>query len=321
VPTLPLFDPCSGSGSILHAIKAPGGYETWRFAAHDLQNQIWITASFHRGFVCHNYIRRYLRYRRWPTRFAPPLPQDYLGVRVWIRIRDRWISSSVKIDPAMFLALGDDGIQIGPDRFFRRVAGETHVRSSGIDLVFRPRHCQAPLESDTTPSHPAKGETHRWLIAGGLCDVKGTISIGETKLPFAGTGVCDQQYGTAPPPDGSFGGHLILKDRAMIFRASDQLHVATAEATSLTIESGAAPRPHRRHSMWGLSYPRELKLKNEVLLWNPQVIESNPLRARVTYQADWRGERTVAVCEVAATHRIGWPIVGKLIELAADRAR
>jgi hypothetical protein len=321
VPTLPLFDPAPAKPFRPHAIRAPGGYETWRFAAHDPANQIWITANFDRGFACREYIRRYLRYRRWPTRFPPPLPKDYLGIRGWIRLRDWQTSWSAQIDPAMFVDLDDGGIEMGPNRFFHSVAGGMNVRSSGINLVFNPRHPQEPLESNTTPAYPEKGETHRWIIPDGLCDVTGTIQIGETKLAFAGTGVRDQQYGTSPRLRGSFGGYLIVKDKALIFQTTDPTHVVTTDATSLKIESEAAPRTHRHRSMWGLSYPHELKLKGEALLWNPKIIQSNPSSARVEYDADWQGERAVAMCEVAAPHRIGWPIVGSLIELAANRTR
>jgi len=221
----------------------------------------------------------------------------------------------------MCVGLGGGGIQMGRNGFIHHIGGGVRVRLSGIDLVFSPRCFQGALELDTTQAHPEKGEIHQWILPGGLCDVNGTIEIGETKLAFAGTGMRDQQYGTAPLLHGCFGGHLILKDKALIFRATDRIHVVTAEATSLKIGSEAAPRSHQVHSMWGLSCPRELKLTDKVLLWNPKIVDSKVLRAEVVYEADWQGERAVAMCEIDAGPRLGWPIVGSLMELGTGRAR
>src|SRR5215204_5571773 len=77
MPTLPLFTPASVPDA-WHQVHAPGGYEWWYFDAEDTVNDRQIVGILLDGFIFHSgYLRQYAKYRRWPTRVAPPLPRHY----------------------------------------------------------------------------------------------------------------------------------------------------------------------------------------------------------------------------------------------------
>jgi hypothetical protein len=82
MPTIPLYD-TSAHPDGWHRVMAPGGYELWHLEAEDTESGIRLTVDLIEGDqVNREYMRTYRRYRRRPTRVAPPLPQDYPSVRV-----------------------------------------------------------------------------------------------------------------------------------------------------------------------------------------------------------------------------------------------
>src|ERR1700679_4169113 len=76
--TLRLFDPSPAHPDGSHHMAAPGGYESWRFYAHDPSQNLRLVFGFHHGYCLHpDYVRRFTTYRLRPTRHAPPVPAFY----------------------------------------------------------------------------------------------------------------------------------------------------------------------------------------------------------------------------------------------------
>jgi hypothetical protein len=275
---------------------------------------MWIAVSFHLGFPCHRYIRRYLRYRRWPTRFAPPQPQEYPAVRVSIFAHNQIAASTTRFDQAAFLAASDGRIQIGPNAVSADIGGAIHLQCRGTDLIFRPRYSQKPVEFISASSH-------HWVVADGLCDVSGTVEVGSATAAFSGSGFHDQHYGTTPILHPCVGGCLFLKDRVIAFGQIDAMRVATGETNSLANELDTAIGPPWGHALWGLRYPLAIRLKEELLLAHPRILGSTPLGAWLEYEANWQGEKGVALCEVIAPQRLALPLLGGLFELGLPQDR
>src|SRR6476620_7097979 len=77
MPVLPLFQPPAHPDA-WHRVTAPGGGEWWHFDAEDASGRFQFVATWFEGFPLHpDYLRRYHRYRRAPTRHPPPLPGEF----------------------------------------------------------------------------------------------------------------------------------------------------------------------------------------------------------------------------------------------------
>ncbi len=63
-----------------------------------------------------------------------------------------------------------------------------------------------------------------------------------------------------------------------------------------------------------LAYPDTLSVGDVLRLSNPSVIDAAPFYLRLLYDADWRGRKATAFCEVAYPTRLRWPVVGRLVE-------
>jgi hypothetical protein len=172
-----------------------------------------------------------------------------------------------------------------------------------MDLGFRPLFSQKPFELSLLPRH-------RCVLTDGLCDVSGTIQVDQTKIALAGKGFHDQQYGTEPMLGDSFRGHLFLKDKAIAFNKTEQMHVATFGTDSLPQAAEVLAQSKRRHTIWGHSYPRTIEFKDGLTLKHPRIIHSKPTVAHVVYEAALSGEKGCALCEIGAAGRLGWSTLG-----------
>lgn len=91
MPTLPLYQMPSDPDA-WHAVLAPGGYEWWQIAARDVSGNLRVQLDFFEGDpFSRRYRRAYARYRRWPTRVAPPVPRECAGVRCHVIERERTV--------------------------------------------------------------------------------------------------------------------------------------------------------------------------------------------------------------------------------------
>lgn len=253
MPTLPLMTP-SPHADAPRRIAAPGGYEAWRFDASSDDGKLHLIAALHFGHAFNpQYLRRYARYRRRPTRVPPPVPAEYCAVTFALLEKGRPALRFVEAARATlddFNATGDGrSVRLGASHLSRggdgvlRVSlrGTYHDRTISANLAFRPQidaNCDvdlAPAPAPTAPSTTtananANGNAgmHGWVIVSPLCDVDGEISVvaaesgGPPRVtPFAGVGSHDHCFGTRPM--GELGdrwllGRALFEDRAIAFQ-------------------------------------------------------------------------------------------------------
>ena len=234
MPTLPMFDHPADPDA-WHHVTAPGGYEWWYFDAEDVTGQFQLVAILLEGFVFHpGYLRRYARYLRRPTRTPPPVAGEY-PCAYFVLYEDGKVAGQfmTQVGPSDFSAAADrPDVRVGPNRFRRADDGTLRLSLAGTpwrltwqgpkllggqelsaELTFRPRTPPGAMER-TFLSRRLAGAEHRWVIADPLCDVTGTIVLGEKgagdggivsgggaggrRIEFAGRGYHDHNYGTAP---------------------------------------------------------------------------------------------------------------------------
>jgi hypothetical protein len=298
VPTLPLFESPVAAPGASHHVKAPGGYEIWRFIAHDSSSQTSIEISFVYGFSCSRYFRRYMRYRAHPTRVSPPLPQDYPTVTVSILSANRFVASTTRLEPVPAATAADLKTDFSRYGFTQECDRSIHLRRPGVDLTFRPMFSREPIEVFLAPEH-------RWVLAHGLCEVCGWVEASGTKMAIAGEGFHDQFYGTKPMLGSSFRGHLFLKDRLIAFNRTDLMYTAAFGNDSVPLAANPLGAARLARTRWGLSYPSQITLEDGMLLAHARVITSRPTAARVFYEVTWDGKKGSAICEIHAPRRLG----------------
>lgn len=263
--TLPLYS-TPAHPDAWHRVTAPGGYEWWYFDAEDAAGDVQLVAIFLEGFVFHpEYLRRYFRYLRRPTRRRPPVPGEYPCAYLAVYEKGRVLAQFMsQYAPVAFAASCDaPDVTLGPNRLTRAADGSLrlHVRGAPWRLTWRGPQTQAALQlvADLTfrpvlhaPPHErtflsrqlADGAEHQWVIANPLCAVEGTIRLGELttggrlngqsrEVRFAGRGYHDHNYGTAPIGPGLrrwMWGRVLQADRVATF------HLARAVDPSLPDE-------------------------------------------------------------------------------------
>ncbi|MGH7175868.1 MAG: hypothetical protein ACREJC_00680, partial [Tepidisphaeraceae bacterium] len=218
MPIIPLYSTTSHPDA-WHQVRAPGGYEWWYFDAEDVERDRQVVAILFDGFVFHpGYLRRHFRFRRFPTKFAPAAPSEFVCAYFVVyhagRIEHQFMT---QYPVARFRAsMTSPDVEVGPNRFLGS-GNALHLELSGTpwELTWRgPRLLEsAALSGDfaftpTTNASPAKleffsqslsGAEHHWVIANPVCDVAGTIRItGSDPIAFRGRGYHDHNYGTGP---------------------------------------------------------------------------------------------------------------------------
>lgn len=350
MPNIPLYTSPTHPDA-WHQVRSPGGYEWWYFDADDIEHDRHIVVILFQGFVFHpGYLRRYFRYHRWPTRFAPPVPRDfpcaYFAVYEAGRIRWQFMT---QVSPDRFVAAVDrPQVSVGPNQMtFDGARFNLHLQGTPWELTWR-----GPVRRDSqllearfsfTPKlpHPPmdrvflsrqlSGAEHHWIIANPLCDVEGNIQLGSEQIAITGRGYHDHNWGTAPLGPCLrrwFWGRVLLEDTAYTFHfarpqvasLAEEVHLMECDATSLR-ELPVA----RVSSDWSeqtkllLDYPIHFALDHVLDLRDPSVIDSAPFYMRLKYAASVRGRRGTALCEIAYPHRLRWPILGRMIEMSIDK--
>ena len=179
------------------------------------------------------------------------------------------------------------------------------------------------------------GAEHRWVLANPLCNARGTIRLfdsaspGEAPgIPFDGIGYHDHNYGTGPLGPGLkrwIWGRAAFDDAAHTFHHAIPHDSSLPEETHLIECDAAGLRevPVRRvDADWSkfspllLRYPKTIAFNSTMRLTNPRLIDSAPFYMRLMYQADCRGRKGTAFCEVAYPNRLRWPVLGRMIEMS-----
>ena len=204
MPTLPLYDPKPAHPNASHRVAAPGGYEWWHFDADDAAQDVQVVVTFALGGDANaDYLRRYHRYRRRPTRYAPPVPADYPSVSVAVYERGRAVSKfSEQVPPPQFAASIERlDVKAGAGSVAEQADGSILVRAGGADLTFHPLLPHPPYECWLWSRRVTRA-VHKWVVAAPLCAAGGTIRLdGSRVIQLTGRGYHDHQYGTAPLGD------------------------------------------------------------------------------------------------------------------------
>lgn len=334
-----------------HDVRAPGGYEWWYFDAEELAGNRQLVAIFLDGFVFHpGYLRKYFKYERNPTKHLPPVPHDFVCA-YFVVYRDGRIEHQFMTHyPAReFEASRDEPrLRIGGNSM-ARVGDAFQVQLTGTpwkltwqgpkllvdqkleaDLQFTTQLAHAPQERRFFSPDLASAD-HQWVIANPLCDVRGNIRVGSETIVFNGRGYHDHNYGTGPIGPGLkrwFWGRALFDDAAVTFHYAiprdrtlgDELHLVEADAQSIReVTTANVECDWSRRTMVQLRYPNQARFGDVLSLSNPRVIDSAPFYMRLNYEADYRGRKGSAFCEIAYPHRLRWPILGRMIEMSIDQ--
>src|SRR5690348_4702187 len=123
---VPLVAAPAADADAWHRVAAPGGYECWHFDAEDHTGDVRLVADFWQGFAFHpQYLRRYRRYVRRPTRVAPPLPAEYPCARFVLYQHGRVVSQFVCSYRHTDFRASDQrpDVRMGPNHFKRHDDG------------------------------------------------------------------------------------------------------------------------------------------------------------------------------------------------------
>ena len=356
MPTLSLLTPIVVPDAS-HKVTAPGGYEWWYFDAEDTTGELRMVAIFFQGFVFHPaYLRAYGKFRRSPTRNAPPLPAEFPCVYFVLYRRSQIVGQFMSQQRSEEYSAADDrvDVSIGLNRLTSSPSGELDLHLKGVpwtltgrgpvthetqrllaDFRFSPRFTHEPMQRRFF-SRSWSGADHQWVIANPLCDVTGEVEIydvptkKETKFRFTGRGYHDHNYGTGPIGPGLkrwMWGRVLMNDHALMFHfaqpknsaQADDVHMIEAEA--LGLREVAVDRFHAdwsRKTSTLLRYPAWVEA-GPLQLANPRVIDASPFYLRLVYDASVRGVTAQAFCEIAYPHRLRWPILGRMIEMSIRR--
>ena len=324
MPVLPLFD-VPPHPDAWHHVTAPGGYEIWRLDAEDAAGGLRLIATLGQGGDDPEYLRRYRRYLRRPTRHAPPQPAEYPCASLAVYEGEKVLAKfAARAGPQDFSAATDrPEVRVGPHGFRRDDDGTTRVSFAAPQLaaewVLRPRNgttgCGGVGES-TYVLRVVSGAEHRWVLPGVLHEVAGEIRIdpaaggagaGGRVIRFQGRGYYDHTFGTAPAGRGlrcRLRGRVLLEDRTLAFHVAEPRPGAGGRGAPVRRRRRGRARNRGRLRRPGAArlalpgYPSEIAFGGALRLSSPRVVDRSPLRTLLAYEADAGGETGVALCEV-----------------------
>jgi carotenoid 1,2-hydratase len=347
MPTIPMYIAPTVPDA-WHQVAAPGGYEWWYFDAEQQDSGLRIVIILFQGFVFHpGYLRQYAKFRRRPTKVAPPVPADFPCAYFVVYRGDKILAQFMTQHPKDSFAAAVDraDVTVGPNSLKSAGDGTMSLSVTGVPWVltgrgpqtldgqtlsgkfeFRPRLVHPPMER-TFFDRTWAGADHRWIVANPLCEVMGEIRFGGEKLSFAGRGYHDHNFGTGPIGPGLdrwIWGRVLLKDHVLMFHHADpndwpgELHLVEADSygmRELSGESFIADWDRRTSTL--LRYPNAIDV-GPMSLRHPKVVDASPFYLRIAYEAAVRGETGTAFCEVAYPHRLRWPVLGRMIEMSVS---
>jgi hypothetical protein len=235
MPTLPLhLDAAEASHpDASRRNRVPGGYEYWRFDAHDPATDWRLIALFSLGFFpSRTYLHQAARYRRHPTRHAPPIavqePSVYVAAyQGATRRAEQLVRPCRPFTEAQssVLSFGDSHFSLAADESIDlHLAGDTGLNA---DLHLRPSFPH-PFRDNAFSGGKSNPSRFVWTHAGGLYQVEGTLHGSAQPTPFAGHATHEHGwggpaipqmnqwlYGTAIRPDGAWFLHRLSADSAV----------------------------------------------------------------------------------------------------------
>ena len=219
---------------------------------------------------------------------------------------------------------------------------QTRVEQTlSANLYFQSEKRLTPTERPFLSRDMTGGAHHAWTIAAPRCVVSGNISVGSSGgKPFEEmhlsefSGYHDHNYGTAPIGDGlrrwTWGRAMFAGGRTITFHHAEPADTARPSETHVVELIDDALREHAvdRVTMNGfrksrpalfLQYASTIDFDDVLRLSSPRVIDPSPFYLRLQYEAESKGERTTAFCELAYPHRLRWPILGRMVEMSFDK--
>jgi hypothetical protein len=289
-----------------HQVIAPGGYEWWHFDAEEPAGELRVVADFFLGRVFDaEYLRLYRRYRRRPTRCAPPLPAGYPSVAVAVYRRDKIVSQSTSsFLPEQFTAatdrldihIGPNAVRSAPDGSFQL---DVHDARVSIALKFVP--CFKPADASAALRSSNFFPEQKWSVTEPLCNVAGDVTLESGRSSFTGRGFHDYHFGTTPlGPDFKswMRGRVLMNDHSVIFHSAElttgasELHLLEADALGFRQIPVDRARLDHGHLQAG-----------PLILSSPTVMAKSHSGVHLTYQASLRGASAQGFFESWVSHR------------------
>ena len=200
MPAIPLYETPLHPHA-WHRVAAPGGYEAWSFIAEDrdgvrIEISLFDGDSFNDG-----YQTAYKRYRRRPTRVAPPVPRDFPAIRIEVFQQNvsRW-QQKLPL-PAGSFAAASAPVQIkaGPCAAILEANENWRVTAEPLsaELFFEspePFDCQAAqmYSTESTIAHFRVSDLREYRVRGSYRLPKGAPT------EFDGKGHLVHLFGTGP---------------------------------------------------------------------------------------------------------------------------
>jgi carotenoid 1,2-hydratase len=290
--TLPMYDP-SARLEAWHRVNSPGGYEWWFFEAcgSDLRIAISVMDG---DFMRPSYARRYVEYRRHPTRAAPPVPSEFPAVQYAIYEREKLLRASEIVYPPNSLQGSTETTEIG--------IGPCQLKREGNGVflqIVEPPGFRAELHLDSTLDHPATE------VSLDRCAAQCAGRL----IEFHGLGYHDHLFGTSPPFEGIqswIRGRVLFADcaylvdlgfakdgtscRQILVRA-DQNGVGRVPISSFVIEG-------LRGNSSQLSYASKLAFDDILELTNPRILRATASQVHLCFDARQGDRRATAYCEI-----------------------
>ena len=292
MPTVPMFDPSAAPGA-WHNVIAPGGYECWAFDAEDAATDTQLSVLFMSGAQQYTpYLQHVSRYRQKPTRTPLPLPADYGGLAVTLYRGGQRVHRS--FTPAKLIA-GAEQITLGPNRL--TLSPESHrlqVDTGGQQL-------------DLTATRAADGPTRRVLKFmrlslhhSTLVSPRATFTGTINGQPFTGVGTHEYAFGTGPI---SYSISRLIRGRVITADATAVFYLARHVAENLQQEAallhvGPAGVIEADQATISQPYADQIRFGEHLALTSPRVIDATDYGQRIVFDADLRGSRGNAHCDV-----------------------
>ena len=354
MPTLPLYQPThvAGEPEAWHGVMAPGGYEAWQFIAGDEANDVWVMASLSWGSMSlPSYLRRYERYRRWPTRVKPPAGKDSCCASFAMYERDRTTRFDLCVNGSEFSAGKGAGVRVGANRLTVEADGRLHLHLRGVpweltgagpallrdqtvsaNLVFEPSFGGMSREMELMGG--VEAPVHRWTVSRPLCRVSGEVSIFNQRpraVTLSGRGCHDHAWGVRPMAwdfARSIRGAMLGEARAVIFRwdqprapgGCDVAHMVSANQTQWNHAQLAASNGQwARGKAMRLRYPRAMQFGKALHIENPKVLGTTLASVTAIYTGHFGDQTGPAVCELVNWNKLRSGVWGRLIELGVGK--
>jgi len=298
-----LSTPSSAYPGASHHVGSPGGYEVWHFHAEDVSKKLRLSIAFHDGFASHpDYIRQYAAYRRRPTRNTPPTPRDFPCLQMHLYEDNKLLAASTALffpgsfraEPEGLLALASNRAQWNQNEI--SVSIPPLQNSFSATLTFR-SVLEAAQDKSFAIVTTADSE-HHWLASRPLCQVEGTIRIGDRKISLSGLGQHDHFHGTAPLlclVSHSMWGCVLFPRAAVMFHiADDRVLALVADESGCHPVAGTQPFGIQwKSSLLGTAtYPSTIHFGDRIIFRSPRVLAKSSDQLQLLFDAYVDGEQT-----------------------------